>query len=149
MFAEIMGDALYAEYRSRLNALLRIPEHATENQVHQQIVAGFPVSCLIAMCERGDISTTGRDQIIALHTLEIRLSNEQPLTVDESDRLFRAAHIISMAEAIFGDPQKARRWLNKPKERFNGKTPMAMLLTLQGTRLAEEMLLQITEGYAL
>lgn len=148
MFAEVMRDAGYAAYRSRLNVLLGIPENATDTQIHQQIMAGFPASRLVEMCERGDVSPIERDQIIPLRTLKTRLSKEQPLTVDESDRLFRAAHITAMAEIIFGTHQKAKRWLDKPKERFNGETPMAMLLTLQGTRQVEEMLLQITEGYA-
>lgn len=148
MFAEVMRDTGYAAYRARLNALLGIPENATDNQIHQQILAGFPASRLVELCEIGEVSPIERDQIIPLRTLKTRLSKEQPLTVDESDRLFRAAHITAMAETIFGARAKARRWLSKPKERFNGEAPMAMLLTLQGTRQVEEMLLQITEGYA-
>lgn len=148
MFAEAMRDAGYAAYRARLNALLGISENATENQIHQQIMAGFPASRLVELCENGDVSPIERDQIIPLRTLKTRLSKEQPLTVDESDRLFRAAHIMAMAETIFGAHEKAKRWLNKPKERFNGETPMAMLITLHGTRQVEEMLLQITDGYA-
>ena len=148
MFAEVMRDAGYAAYRSRLNALLGIPENATDNQIHQQIMAGFPASRLVELCEKGDVSPIERDQIIPLRTLKTRLSKEQPLTVDESDRLYRAAHITSMAETIFGNREKAKRWLSKPKERFNGESPMAMLPTLQGTRQVEEMLLQMTEGYA-
>lgn len=148
MFAEVMRDAGYAAYRTRLKALLGIPENATDNQIHQQILAGFPASRLVELCEQGDVSPIERDQIIPLRTLKTRLSREQPLTVDESDRLFRAAHITAMADTIFGVHNKAKRWLNKPKEQFSGETPMAMLLTLQGTRQVEEMLLQITEGYA-
>jgi len=148
MFAEVMRDVEYTAYRARLNALLGIPEDASDNQIRLQIMAGFPASRLVELCENGDILPVERDQIIPLRTLKTRLSKEQTLTVDESDRLFRAAHIISMATTIFGSLEKAKRWLNKPKERFNGDTPMAMLPTLHGTRQVEEMMLQITEGYA-
>jgi len=148
MFAEIMRDAGYAAYRSRLNALLGIPENATETQIHDSIVHGFPATRLVELCEKGEVTPLERDQIIPLRTLKTRLSKEQPLTVDESDRLFRAAHITAMAQTIFGDQAKARRWLSKPKTRFNGQNPMALLTTLQGTRQVEEMLLQIAEGYA-
>ncbi len=148
MFAEIMRDAGYAAYRSRLNALLGIPENATETQIHDSIVHGFPATRLVELCEKGEVTPLERDQIIPLRTLKTRLSKEQPLTVDESDRLFRAAHITAMAQTIFGDQVKARRWLSKPKARFNGQNPMALLTTLQGTRQVEEMLLQIAEGYA-
>ncbi|NYT68569.1 antitoxin Xre/MbcA/ParS toxin-binding domain-containing protein [Pusillimonas noertemannii] len=148
MFAEIMRDAGYAAYRSRLNALLGIPENASETQIHDSIVHGFPATRLVELCEKGEVTPLERDQIIPLRTLKARLSKEQPLTVDESDRLFRAAHIAAMAQTIFGDQAKARRWLSKPKARFNGQNPMALLTTLQGTRQVEEMLLQIAEGYA-
>jgi len=148
MFAEVMRDAGYAAYRSRLNTLLGIPKNATDTQIHDSIVHGFPASRLVELCEKGDVTPIERDQIIPLRTLKTRLSKEQPLTVDESDRLFRAAHITAMAQTVFGDRNKARRWLSKPKERFNSQTPMALLSTLQGTRQVEEMLLQIAEGYS-
>lgn len=148
MFAEVMRESGYAAYRSRLNALLGIPEDATESQIHDSIVHGFPATRLIELCEKGEVTPLERDQIIPLRTLKTRLSKEQPLTVDESDRLFRAAHITAMAQTVFGDRDKAKRWLSKPKERFNGQSPMALLSTIQGTRQVEEMLLQIAEGYA-
>ncbi|WP_442593724.1 antitoxin Xre/MbcA/ParS toxin-binding domain-containing protein [Parapusillimonas sp. JC17] len=148
MFAEAMRDAGYATYRSRLNALLGIPENATDIQIHDRIVHGFSASRLMELCEKGDVTPIERDQIIPLRTLKTRLSKEQPLTIDESDRLFRTAHITAMAQTVFGDRDKAKRWLSKPKERFNDQSPMSLLSTLQGTRQVEEMLLQIAEGYS-
>ena len=149
MFAEVMRDTGYAAYRARLNTLLGIPENATDTQIHNSIVHGFPASRLMELCEKGDITPLKRDQIIPLRTLKTRLSKEQPLTIDESDRLFRAAHITAMAQTVFGDRDKAKRWLTKPKERFYNQSPMSLLSTLQGTRQVEEMLLQIAEGYSL
>jgi len=149
MFAEVMRDSGYAAYRARLKALLGIPEDASENAIHAQILAGFPASRLVVLCEQGEVSPLERDQIIPLRTLKTRVSKDQRLTVEESDRLFRAAHITAMAETVFGSREKAKRWLNKPKERFSGQTPVALLLTVQGIRQVEEMLLQVAEGYAL
>lgn len=42
MYAETLREAGYAAYRSRLNALLGIPENASELQIHDRIVDGFP-----------------------------------------------------------------------------------------------------------
>ncbi len=148
MYAEILRETGYAAYRGRLKALLGIPEDASEIQIHDCIVDGFPASRLIELCERGDMTPMERDQIIPLRTLKHRLAKDQPLTVTESDRLFRAAHITAMAETIFGDRDKAKRWLDKPKERFEGHNPMTMLASLQGTRQVEEMLIQLAEGYS-
>ncbi|EJM15420.1 Protein of unknown function (DUF2384), partial [Pseudomonas sp. GM21] len=37
-------------------------------------------------------------------------------------------------------------WLSKPKTRFSGHSPIAMLSTSQGTRQVEEVLIQLAEG---
>ncbi|MNP84731.1 hypothetical protein D3C76_1841620 [compost metagenome] len=49
---------------------------------------------------------------------------------------------------LFGDVQKAQRWLCKPKQRFAGEPPISLLCTSQGTRLIEELLIQVAEGLA-
>jgi uncharacterized protein (DUF2384 family) len=54
-----------------------------------------------------------------------------------------------MAEAVFGDNQKAQRWLSKPKQRFAMAPPFVLLSTDQGTRLVEQLLIQVAEGLAL
>ncbi|WP_330208086.1 MbcA/ParS/Xre antitoxin family protein [Pseudomonas sp. Z13] len=48
-----------------------------------------------------------------------------------------------MAEAFFGDAEKAVLWLSKTKDRFSGKSPLSMLTTTVGTRKIEEMLCQL------
>jgi len=57
------------------------------------------------------------------------------LNLDESDRLARVARLYEMAVKVFGDRDKARRWLSKPKERFQEHSPVAMMRTeLVGVR---------------
>jgi uncharacterized protein (DUF2384 family) len=51
-----------------------------------------------------------------------------------------------MAGALFVDDVKIKRWLSKPLECFAGKSPMAMLTTIQGTRRVEEILIQLADG---
>lgn len=58
--------------------------------------------------------------------------------VDGSDRLFRAAHITAMADTLFGNDEKAKRWLSKPKDRFSEKSPMAMLEILVRLEVDQE-----------
>lgn len=148
MLAEVLREQGYSAYRARLEALLEIPESATDLEIHTLITHGFSANRLMQLTELGEVSPVERDQIIPLKTLKSRISRDQPLTVDESDRFFRAAHITALAEAVFGSSEKAKRWLSKPKERFSGQTPMALLTTQQGTSQVEEMLLQIAEGFA-
>lgn len=148
MLAEIMREPTYGHYRSRLHALLQIPTDASEMDIHLIIMDGFFAKRLMCLFEQGDVTIFERDQIIPLKTLKTRIAKDQRLTVEESDRLFRAAHITAMADAVFGNPDKAKRWLSKPKERFSGVSPLAMLATVQGTRQVEEMLIQMAEGFA-
>jgi putative toxin-antitoxin system antitoxin component (TIGR02293 family) len=147
MLVEALPEQGYAAYRARLSVLLDIPHSASDLEIHTLISRGFPASKLMSLSTEGMVSSTERDQIIPLETLKFRIERGQNLTLEESDRLFKSAHILSMALAVFGNPDKARRWLNKPKERFDGRTPMQMLTTQQGFAQVEAMLLQITEGF--
>lgn len=148
MFAEVLPPSLYEEYRSRLAALLQIPRSASDQEIHKLIEAGFPPTALRMLCEIGQISPIERDRIAPRKSLETLLARGRQLSVRESDRLFRHVHIIAMAEAIFGNEEKARRWLRKIKIELCGHPPMAMLTTSPGTRRVEEMLIQVAEGFA-
>jgi len=148
MFAEILREDAYGAYRVRLEALLHIPTDASDRDIHELIEAGFSASNVKALCDFGRMSPLERDQIISPQALKTKLGRGQRLTVDESDRLFRVARIIAVAQTLFGDDEKAKHWLSKSKDRFSGKSPFAMLSTIQGTRRVEEMLIQLAEGLA-
>jgi len=51
-----------------------------------------------------------------------------------------------MAEQVFGESDRAWRWLREPKRRFDGKTPLERIATDAGARLVEEMIGQIEHG---
>lgn len=148
MLAQALRDHGYATYRANLSALLNIPATASEIEVCQTVQAGFPAKQLACMASTGQISPSDRDAIIPLRTLKARLDKGQNLTTEESDKLFRLSHIRAMANAVFGNEEKAQRWLSKPKARFEGLTPINMIATAPGFRLVEEMLLQVAEGYS-
>lgn len=146
MFDDVMRENAYLAYRGRLDLLLRIPTEASDQDIHELIEAGFSVDRIENVCDAGWLSLLDCDKIVPLNTLKSRLACGQRLTVDESDRLFRVVHIIAMAGALFEDDEKAKRWLSKSKERFFGKSPIAMLSTMQGTWRVEELLIQLADG---
>ncbi len=84
--------------------------------------------------------------VIPARTLKHRRQRREPLSLDESDRLARVARLYALGVRVFGDPDKARRWLAKPKARFEEHTPLSMMRTELGGRGVEEMLIQIDEG---
>lgn len=148
MYAEILREDAYGAYRVRLEALLKIPTDASDRDIHQLIEAGFSAGDVKALCDFCRMSPLELDQMISPNTLKTRLARGQRLTVDESNRLFRVAHIIAMAQTVFGDDEKAKHWLSKSKNCFSGKSPIATLSTIQGTHQVEEMLIQLAEGLA-
>ena len=84
--------------------------------------------------------------VIPARTLKHRRQRQEPFSLDESDRLARVARLYDLGVRVFGNPDKARRWLSKPKQRFAERTPLAMMRTELGGRQVEEMLYQIDEG---
>jgi putative toxin-antitoxin system antitoxin component (TIGR02293 family) len=84
--------------------------------------------------------------VVPRRTLAHRIAKHQLLSKEESDKAVRVARITAMAEQAFGEPERAWRWLRKPKPRFDGKTPVEMLATEAGARLVEEAIVQIDHG---
>jgi len=86
-------------------------------------------------------------RIIPRRTLEHRRQRGEALSLEESERAYRTANTVALAEAVFGNRDRALAWLNAPKARFNGEAPMDLIDTDVGARLVEEALIQIDEGY--
>jgi putative toxin-antitoxin system antitoxin component (TIGR02293 family) len=84
--------------------------------------------------------------IIPRRTLQHRRSRRQKLTVDESDRVLRAIRVLSLAESVYGNRERALAWMRKPHARLDGRAPLSLLNTDTGSRIVEELLVQIDEG---
>lgn len=80
---------------------------------------------------------TQRPQLEALlsYVRDGDIERDLPLTIEESDRLVRIAHVHALAYAVFGEPAKAKRWLSKSKERFDGLAPMHLPTTQHGANM--------------
>ena len=106
----------------------------------------------IAPAALGDLSRRGysEDEIFALvvpkRTLARRKAANELLTVEETDKALRLERIAVQAERVFGDADKAHRWLRKAKREIKGETPLAWLASEAGARVVEEMLFRIEHG---
>jgi putative toxin-antitoxin system antitoxin component (TIGR02293 family) len=91
-----------------------------------------------------------QDEIYALvvpkRTLARRQAARQPLSVEETDKALRLERIAAMAARIFGNPDKANRWMRSPKRELDGAAPLAFLASESGGRIVEDMLLRIDHG---
>jgi putative toxin-antitoxin system antitoxin component (TIGR02293 family) len=113
----------------------------------REIERGLPLSTLEEFSAYSGIAVKDLlGVVIPARTLKHRRQKKEPLSVDESDRLARVARLYELAVKVFGDPEKAKRWLMKPKIRFEERTPLSMMYTGLGGQGVEEMLYQIDEG---
>jgi putative toxin-antitoxin system antitoxin component (TIGR02293 family) len=86
--------------------------------------------------------------VVARRTLAHRRARREALSQDESDRAVRLARTAALAEQVFGDAERAWRWLRAPKRQFRGRSPFQLLATDVGARLVEELLYRVDEGMA-
>lgn len=84
--------------------------------------------------------------IIPQRTLQHRRSRREKLTIEESDRVVRAIRVLSRAEAVYGSRERALAWLRRENPRLDGRPPLSLLKTDTGSRIVEELLIQIDEG---
>ncbi len=70
----------------------------------------------------------------------------ESLSPVESDRLYRFARIVALAEDVFENKEEALEWLKSPQYGLGGCIPFDMLQTDAGSREVEELLIRIDYG---
>ena len=133
----------------RLNDYLREwlgPRVESEFALAALAERGLPLTTVNRMTRHGLTRDEVHSLIIHRRTFKHRKSNKQKLSQEESDRAIRTARLLARAQATMGDSPSALHWMRQPKVRFEGRTPIQMMVTEAGGRLVEEMLIQIDEG---
>jgi putative toxin-antitoxin system antitoxin component (TIGR02293 family) len=134
-----MATAAKASSAKPLLATLRLDLSHVESGVPLTTMSTFAESSGLPLKDLYEV-------VIPARTLKHRRARREPLSRDESDKLARLVRVFDHAVSVFGNPEGARAWLDKPKKRFDNRTPLAMLRTEIGGRMVEEMLGQIDEG---
>lgn len=86
--------------------------------------------------------------VVPRRTLTHRRARGEALSRDESDRAVRVARIAALGEEVFGDRERAWRWLRAAKRQFQGRSRLQLVATEAGARLVEELLYRIDDGMA-
>ena len=107
---------------------------------------GLPTDSIAYLKEKGLTFSEVSETVISPRTLKHRKARGQQLSVEETERMLRVARILSLADQVFGNHEKALTWLRQVDERLNDRTPLRMLHTEAGGRLVENLLWQIDEG---
>jgi putative toxin-antitoxin system antitoxin component (TIGR02293 family) len=82
---------------------------------------------------------------IARRTME-RRKQVGRLLPSESERVYRLAKILALAESVFGSREKARHWLSTPNRALGNSIPLALLETEAGADEVTNVLGRIEHG---
>lgn len=79
-------------------------------------------------------------------TLARRIQKNEALSLKENDGALRLMRVSELADRVFGNPEKAQRWLRKPCRALEGVVPVDLLESETGAHLVEEELHRIDYG---
>jgi putative toxin-antitoxin system antitoxin component (TIGR02293 family) len=125
---------------------LGVRSPATESEILRIVEGRLAPSVIKRLAALGLERSEIEETVIASRTLQHRRSRREKLTTEESDRVLRVIRVLSSAEAVYGSRDRALAWLRRPQARLEGRTPLSLLKTDTGSRIVEELLIQIDEG---
>ena len=125
---------------------LGVRSPATEAEVLRIVEGRLSPSVVKRLLTLGLERSEIHDIVIPARTLQHRRSRREKLTLEESDRVLRVVRILSSAESVYGNRERALAWLRKPHARLEGRSPLSLVRTDTGSRIVEELVIQIDEG---
>ena len=145
----------FATEQTRVSDLLggkRVLKHIIIDglDAHRLIGAGLPgqaLSHLESQLTVLDVAAFEKAIGMSLRTLQRRRADPgQPLSVEQSGRVWKFAEILAKASEVMGSQRDAEEWLNEPAIGLNGYKPLDLLTTSAGAELVEKFLGQIEYG---
>jgi putative toxin-antitoxin system antitoxin component (TIGR02293 family) len=108
---------------------------------------GLPFSTLEAFCKHADLSLGELASILGIPERTLaRRKESKHLTPSESDRLYRVARSLALAQSVLGDVDKASVWIKRPNRALGDEIPLSLLDTEIGARQVEDALLRVAYG---
>jgi putative toxin-antitoxin system antitoxin component (TIGR02293 family) len=84
-------------------------------------------------------SSSGDLKSVLLHVREM-------LETAREEGLIRTIEVKTLAERVFGSPEKADAWLSRPNRNLSGQRPLDLLKDELGAAVVREMLERIDHG---
>ena len=117
-------------------------------QVVEELSQGLPTSSVEQLAAHLGVSVT---QLLELADLKSstyfeRKKRQQPLSFEDSGRVYRLAKVVEAAEDYFGDKEQVYGWLSRPKVALGGKTPLMFARTAEGADYVLKVLGRMTHG---
>lgn len=80
-------------------------------------------------------------------TVERWFQRRDRITPAASDRLYRAAKVVALAEQVFNDAKQAREWLRAPQHGLADRVPFELLATDAGISEVDSLLRRLQFGF--
>lgn len=120
---------------------------ASENDMRDAIREGFPPAVVEELMRTSGLTLKELSGALDLSPRSLqRRRRSGRLARYESDRLYRLARIVALADEFLGDHERAIRWLKRPNRALGGISPVAALDTELGARQVENVLGRIAYG---
>jgi putative toxin-antitoxin system antitoxin component (TIGR02293 family) len=120
----------------------------SESDMERLLREGLPAAVLKNFRENWGFTVMELAGSLAIpkSTLMRMLERRNRIAPRDSDRVYRLASILALAEVAIGDRKKAQRWLRQAKEVLDHQTPLRALETEIGLRRVEQILGRIAYG---
>lgn len=113
----------------------------------KRVREGLPFSALSAVVQQYGISRDVVCEILHLSRRNfLRRKQQNRLSPDESDRLYRLARVLAHANRVFEDPEESADWIQTPNTALGKQQPLTLLDTDIGVQQVDQVLGRIEHG---
>src|SRR5216684_3179440 len=120
---------------------------STDRDLREAIRDGFPPAVVEELMRSSGLTLKELADSLDLSPRSLqRRRRSGRLARFESDRLYRLARIIALAQQSLGDRQSAARWLKRSNRALGGGSPISVMDTELGARQVENVLGRIAYG---
>ena len=120
---------------------------SSECELREAIRDGFPPAVVEELMRASGLTLKELASALDLSPRSLqRRRRSGRLARYESDRLYRLARIVAIANEYLGDHERAMRWLKHPNRALGGLAPVAAIDTELGARQVESILGRIAYG---
>jgi putative toxin-antitoxin system antitoxin component (TIGR02293 family) len=147
----IIGDRMVNELRAVVNelggrrALGR--SLSSDRDMREAIREGFPPAVVEELMRASGLTLKELANALDLSPRSLqRRRRSGRLARYESDRLYRLARIVAIANDYLGDHERALRWLKHPNRALGGVAPIEAVDTELGARQVENILGRVAYG---
>jgi putative toxin-antitoxin system antitoxin component (TIGR02293 family) len=113
-----------------------------------EIRRGFRSQVFVSFKAKTKLSNAVLSRVLGISGRSIdRLVVNSRMKPVASDRLYRSAKILALAEHVLEDREQALAWMSATQSGLGGRRPLDLIATEAGTREVEEELLRIEHGF--